>query len=381
MELRNAPAAIARPVAHDATRQIDLGFSLYLDLVRLFAALIVFLAHAQISGLGRAAPYLPELAPVAVVVFFVLSGYIIEATTDRAKGWRRYAVHRLARIYSVVLPALLLSMIAGAAVARLSGTDVVRTVLSEWGPWWRLPSILSFQAEDWLGAVEAPWNGPLWSLHYEVLYYVLYGLVVFLKDPIRPMAVLVASLVAGPKILLLLPCWWVGAEIARRPGLRWRSRRLAWAVFLAAPFTVLILTVFGISGKFQYYLLKLVPLAGRLDHSLPFITHYITAGLVAVAFVAARQLHVELSAILKPLRPAIVWAAGYTFSIYLLHRPLQHVAERLYQANAGTRWMSFAVQAAIMAVVIAIGTITERRTASWRRFFTAIVGTRTAKPV
>ena len=65
-------------------QQIDRGLYLYLDLVRPTAALVVALGHAQVSGLIWLPTYvLLGLAPSAVITFFVLSGLIIHATTDR----------------------------------------------------------------------------------------------------------------------------------------------------------------------------------------------------------------------------------------------------------------------------------------------------------
>lgn len=62
--------------------RIEPGFSLYLDLVRVVAALDVMIAHAQLSKLIPPLPLILDSAPTAVVVVFVLSGYIIESTTQ-----------------------------------------------------------------------------------------------------------------------------------------------------------------------------------------------------------------------------------------------------------------------------------------------------------
>ncbi|MGH7072336.1 MAG: acyltransferase family protein [Acetobacteraceae bacterium] len=85
--------------------------SLYLDLLRFLAALTVFLGHvsgSRFTGgfLWQFGPYMGE----AVTVFFVLSGFVIGYTTDRReKSAYSYAVARAARIYSVALPALVVT--------------------------------------------------------------------------------------------------------------------------------------------------------------------------------------------------------------------------------------------------------------------------------
>jgi peptidoglycan/LPS O-acetylase OafA/YrhL len=48
----------------------------------------------------------------AVVLFFVLSGYVIGFTTKaNNRGGKQYALARLSRLYSMVLPALVVSFI------------------------------------------------------------------------------------------------------------------------------------------------------------------------------------------------------------------------------------------------------------------------------
>lgn len=83
--------------------------SIYLDLVRFTAALAVLFSHLsgqRFSGglFWRAGHYWDE----AVDVFFVLSGFVIaHVTAERETSLRSYAVARLARVYSVALPAVL----------------------------------------------------------------------------------------------------------------------------------------------------------------------------------------------------------------------------------------------------------------------------------
>ncbi len=85
--------------------------SVYLDAVRLFAALVVVLTHLAYSRFsGGLLIELRTYGNDAVMVFFVLSGYVIAytaATRDHELG--TYTVNRLARLYSVALPAVLLT--------------------------------------------------------------------------------------------------------------------------------------------------------------------------------------------------------------------------------------------------------------------------------
>src|ERR1700691_426345 len=102
--------------------------SLYLDAVRFFAALTVFVAHISgarfTAGLfWRTEPYANE----AVIVFFVLSGFVIAYVAERSEVTpRAFAIARLARIYSVALPALVMTFALDAiGPARPPGLSTV----------------------------------------------------------------------------------------------------------------------------------------------------------------------------------------------------------------------------------------------------------------
>src|SRR5688500_18002200 len=87
--------------------------SLYLDLVRFAAAVLVFLHHwvyTRISGTSHTA--IGGFGEDAVMIFFVLSGYVISyVALEQKNSARDYAVNRLARLYSVVIPALVLTVV------------------------------------------------------------------------------------------------------------------------------------------------------------------------------------------------------------------------------------------------------------------------------
>ena len=89
------------------------GLSLYLELLRLLAATEVVLFHINgfpLLGGHRAA--WNAFGHEAVVVFFVLSGFVIAfAAQTREHTPKAYAVSRLTRIYSVALPCLLATVL------------------------------------------------------------------------------------------------------------------------------------------------------------------------------------------------------------------------------------------------------------------------------
>ena len=349
-------------------QRIDQGFSIYLDLVRFTAAMIVMLGHAQVSGLiSLPTNALLDLAPPAVITFFVLSGYIIDATTDPAAGFRRYAVHRTARIYSVAIPALVLSFVLAGGYAALRGPAEFQSFGNEWLQWWRLPWLLTFQGEDWFSVIEVPWNGPFWSLHYEVFYYALYAALTFSNGLRRILLTGAVFLLAGPKIMLLLPCWWLGVAIARRPNLRFPSRTFAWTALFASPILAVSLALSHAGLWLERQEVRIEAWFSKFDHSTLFVTDYAIAALVAVGFVAARQLSFGSNSLLVRCAKPIAWAAGTTFSIYLFHRPLQHLASKYFQISSGNVVEALAVQLAIILAIVILASVSERRTRDWRR--------------
>src|SRR3954469_21106348 len=81
------------------------ALSVYLDLIRFGAALVVVLSHAWLILFPAVPLHWP--GPAAVIVFFVLSGFVIAYVTDgHDRTLADYALNRLSRLGSVGLPAL-----------------------------------------------------------------------------------------------------------------------------------------------------------------------------------------------------------------------------------------------------------------------------------
>jgi peptidoglycan/LPS O-acetylase OafA/YrhL len=153
-------------------------------------------------------------------VFFVLSGFVIASVTEtRERRLEDYALSRVARLYSVIIPAFILT-----ALLDWLGTAMDPTLYGpEWDPMMAHPALgyaLSavFLGESWTVAVRPGSNTPFWSLNYEAWYYILFAAATFLRGWFRAATLASAALLAGPKILLLLPVWLMGVA-----AWRWRS--------------------------------------------------------------------------------------------------------------------------------------------------------------
>ena len=100
-----------------ARPKLNESVSLYLDLARIAAAMIVLLHHVFQPPYFSSAVHIPGRS--AVIVFFVISGFVIAYASDGRHDWRDYAVARLTRVYSVALPALLLTAVLVWMASRL----------------------------------------------------------------------------------------------------------------------------------------------------------------------------------------------------------------------------------------------------------------------
>ncbi|WP_407741072.1 acyltransferase family protein [Hyalangium sp.] len=156
-----------------------------LDFIRFVAAAGVIFSHAFPlgQGLGTREPLEDftrgqvTLGRLCVAVFLVISGLLITQSYERSPNLARYSWARVLRIFPGLGVVLLASaLLLGPALTRLPlGTyfQAPETYLyllrnfTLYAPQWNLPGV--FQGNAYPGAV----NGSLWTLKYEVGFYLL----------------------------------------------------------------------------------------------------------------------------------------------------------------------------------------------------------------
>jgi peptidoglycan/LPS O-acetylase OafA/YrhL len=346
------------------------GFSIWLDVLRIAATLTVVLSHlAYPRFTGGAYQWMRDLnlGSDAVILFFVISGLVIARAAERDGTLPLYAFNRATRIYSVMIPALLLTR----AFDHVGfGIDPAAYPDRYYQP---LPLAtfflrgLSF-SNEWLvaGPVRLGTNGPLWSLSYEVAYYVLLGTAVFLSGARRLALLCGIVLVVGSNVLLLIPAWLMGVAVWRlihpaRPRL---SRRGALAL------AVLPVAAYGLARGLSLppLLLQLTEtaLAGSVPvGSLRFSNEFLWNGLIGILF----ALHIyAMSQLLSGWRHGarvIRWLAGASFSVYVTHYPALHLADAILPADVWGRagWLLFWA----LFVGLAFAQVFERPLGRWRR--------------
>ena len=185
------------------------SLSLHLDLLRLLAAGAVFLGHAGVF-LFEASDHHPlfDHGREAVAVFFVLSGFVIaHVAAGREASPRDYALARLARLWSVVVPTLALTVVCD-RIGWAANPQWYAT-LDFWHPasWSALVTHLTFTNQLWLSHDVFGSDEPFWSLGFEAPYYLAFGLAIFTRGRLRLAALALWAVVVGPKILAYLPLW------------------------------------------------------------------------------------------------------------------------------------------------------------------------------
>lgn len=307
------------------------GLSVYLDLWRFLAALMVFVLHASFERFSGGLPLLWRLALFgndAVMLFFVLSGFVIAHVAQRGAGHpgqpARFAAARLARLWSVCVPALALTLLADGVGMQLAPGLYDFPMYEHSHPVPRLLGSLLFLNELWFWSFTPFSNTPYWSVGYEAWYYALFGAWLFAQGRWRWAAAAAVVLVMGPRIALLLPVWLAGAWA-------WRTRlgqdatpRTAAALCLG---TLVLYLAWRHSALPQWLDATTVdwlgaPAVQQLGWSSRFLSNYVVGALVALHFVGARRLLRDQATVPAPLERPIRHLAGYTFALYLLHNPL-----------------------------------------------------------
>lgn len=305
--------------------QLPAGFSSYLDLIRFLAAIAVVCEHFGFPRFGAVAmPY--GLGHAAVMVFFILSGYVIHYVADtREPTVVLFAASRIARIYSVVIPALFFTILIDILLEYFGQQGEVRAYQLT-APWKYLPFFLLFMSDFWFLHEEVFSNAPFWSLSYEVWYYVAFALFFYLRGRPRTVLIVILALVVGPRLWLLFPLWALGAWIYQahraddRPAGRRMSRGLAFVIFCASLAGLCAFIGFGINQQLDVLADRMSggTLGLYLRRSQFFLADFFLGILIGANIFAARYCGFNF----KILSPAIGFLAGNSFTIYLMHLPL-----------------------------------------------------------
>jgi peptidoglycan/LPS O-acetylase OafA/YrhL len=333
----------------------------WLDLTRFLAAFLVVLSHARgtvFEKYGALDPgsqgvvtfafyFIARIGHEAVVVFFVLSGYLVAGKAlERMIGGTfdqvDYAIDRVTRIWIPLIPALIFS----AFLSNHFPTEIP-------GVWVWAGNLFGLQT------VIVPnlcGNAPLWSLAYEIWFYILayaIGRQLMRKsvDLISLFLFLSFALVFTKLSVHYLACWIIGALFYLKPhGLSVRTNLLISGPLLIASVIGLQLTSEGHFG----FLSEWPDVRPVLELLLAVSTASLCVSLVTFPSNWISRVSVKFSA--------------FSYTLYLVHYPIlcalaNHGWQRITVLNAAAYGLFALVVLGCLAVSWVMYLMFEKNTA------------------
>jgi peptidoglycan/LPS O-acetylase OafA/YrhL len=363
-----------------------------LDALRCSAALLVFLSHWRIllfcdykflaspNLLTRGFYFLTGMGRPSVMLFFVLSGYLVTGSAIRSRDSGRWSVfgylnRRITRLSTVLVPALALCALWDAlglhfrAHGLYDGFILTEALRPQVAARFTFPILI--QNLLYLQGVTSPTFGSddaLWSLAYEFWYYIFLIPLLYIVSKNHAILKLVAGMLllaglvfVGRNIALYFIIWLLGAGVAvlgrTVKGIRSDYSRLGvWmsAILMAA-------VLFALRAR-------ILPPGFRGDFTL-------SLSCALFVWMSARD-----NRITKPT--LVVGAArnfaGWSYSLYLLHMPLL-VLIASFLAGASGQWypdgrhlfIAIAVLLVVLAYAYLVSLVTEKRTPALRSWIEA----------
>lgn len=340
--------------------------SILLDSLRIVAALTVLYIHAfdrWFPNLAHPLSKPGEPSHAAVTVFFVLSGYVIAHTTiSKNRGGRQYAIARLSRLSSMVIPALLITSLAALIVGYLDAN--LLALYSRGHELVRYIACGLFINELWFFSAAPPLNPSLWSLSFEFWYYVIFGFWFFRKGGwLSYVLPVVSILIAGPKIMLMMPVWLLGylAYVLPRPKI---AVSTAWVLVTAGAVVSLFTILYLPSYPNQLYVKPLY-------FASQFVTDWVVAFFMAFTLwllPSGNNININ-SGVVAWLRKI----ADLTFPLYILHFPLLVLWQSIFGFQLNNSVQFWEATVSVLFVACFAGVLLEWQRPVWDKIFRRIL--------
>jgi peptidoglycan/LPS O-acetylase OafA/YrhL len=333
-----ASAIFARASRTNHSRELSQRSVMLIDWMRGLAAVAVLVGHVrglfmqdysavrQPCVFWKAFYVLTGLGHQAVIVFFVLSGFLVGGTVlsrSSQQRWhfRDYLTRRLVRLYAVLIPGLLLTLAwdqlglhlfggeglygGHLAAAHLTMPDV--RVTSSSGHFLGNLFFLQHMFVAPFGS-----NGPLWSLSYEFWAYLLFPLLVRAGVAaegwgVRGLYLLVSAAIlsaGGFKLDLYFAVWLMGAGLAA-----WfrRAQLPAWGLWVKG---------------LAWLAFAIAVVVGRLSIVGDWYADPILGAVTAVLLGLSIQGELVATSRRSLWARAASWLAGFSYTLYVAHYPV-----------------------------------------------------------
>ena len=362
-----------------------------LDIIRALAAVEVLASHlrgfiftdfSQVMNaniLVKAFYFITGFGHQAVVIFFVLSGYLVGGSiiaTQSNGFWTRYLIQRVTRLWIVLLPCLLATAIWNFMGQQTGGAEYFGGGMNP--PLLSAPSLGKFQLDlptffgnfFFLQTILVPVlgdNGPLWSLANEFWYYIVFPLCFWglrknsefaLTQRLFMIILSIIILALLPKgILLGFIIWLMGVCIAAIQGQR--IYRITQNV------------IFGLCALLLFSLLLVLSKGGGVSD-------------IIIGFSFCLILPWSLGLMVYPKMVAYfsAWFSDFSFTMYLAHFPLASFlwVSFLESERLAPSTVAFGRFIVILIILIAysyiMSLVFERNTDKLRRYITKLIQSR-----
>ncbi|MGI4842607.1 MAG: acyltransferase family protein [Janthinobacterium lividum] len=365
--------------------------SVLISALRSLAALQVVAAHLR----GELFPSLKTVADpslwyqglafftgfshIAVVIFFLLSGWLVGGSLLNKLGEPNcmisYAIDRLTRMWIVLVPAFVLTLAIGTITQTVDPGRISYAPDNEysWSTFWGNLFGLQGMAVPRFGG-----NFSLWSLANEMWYYALFPLLllpVIAQRGITKVAGLAACALIGYLLLfdlmLYFLIWLLGVLFSRIRIEMGRAARF-----------VLIIVILGLAVHFR--------LSGSIGTLVAAtFTEDLLFSVLFLCLLSSLQFPADRARMGNRLAKLAGLLAPFSFTLYVIHYPLIHLAEFLH-GPAGTQTLSTSdpasllVYAALFAAIVVFAYLFhlpfEAHTYRLRRFVKRMVIAPAAEP-
>ncbi len=347
---------------------------------------LLFVDYDSIRGfrnpLLSAAYAMTSFGREAVMIFFVLSGFLIATTilSSVASGrwsFRSYALRRLTRLWVVLLPALLLTVILDrSAIAWLPGghlythAPIGESVLAFSAAQNDAPAVLIGNIAFLQEILVPPFgsNSPLWSLAYEFWYYVAFPLLLFavtgpggwLRRALLAALGVAVLVFAGRTIALYFCIWMLGAAVA----FAYKS----WGSTLRAPVWLVPLG-----------LVTLLAVLALARYVRPEFLRDLAIGVAFTVFLLGVRFR-PVGRSIPAYGIAAAWLAGAAYTVYLVHFPLLLFARAWFQSSGRMQpslineAYGLVVLLGVLGIALVFAQLSERRTDTVRAWIERRLG-------
>jgi peptidoglycan/LPS O-acetylase OafA/YrhL len=364
--------------------------SILLDFLRFAAAIIVAFGHLTQAYFSQGWPDLTIYAKSAVSIFFVLSGFVISyVTTTKEKTPGNYFISRISRLYSVLVPAILLSGVVLIIAMRFDPT-----LVHQWSGeqsslhFLQVHRVTRFVFQSivsllFLNSIHGHETcpgviSPIWSLSFEAAYYILFGIALFTRGYRRILLTIVCCVIFGLGMIWLLPVWLAGVLVHRL------TRYLATTGERYPIFGTVNLGVVGAAALYWPSYNNWVdrPHQAIVQHVLHGQGRAIDAGVfyywglaAAALLVAAFCFDEIIGKLVSPLEVPIRWLASHTFSIYLFHFPLLILVCAVTHYDKTSSLAKILAFVAVISACMFLSRIGEDKKHWWRSLFSQTLAT------